>query len=188
MDEDVKSSFHGSLSRFAYVVPSASSTSFESSLSSCRRPSHSHSDLDTATAQPRNRIPISNVVDPHDARDGRANIATSSSLASKRKAGETTEKPRSRSASKRQNRWGILGRVAPGSDSCARLNGIPDHVAEDLDGASRPSPPPPALRFGRSGCNSISDASFFPPSVQCCFVGSSALVAIFFMKCVTLQL
>ena len=156
MDEDVKSSFHGSLSRFAYVVPSASSTSFESSLSSRRRPSHSHSDPDTATAQPRNRIPISNVLDPHDARDG-IDIATSSSLASKRKAGETTEKQRAKRGSKRKNRRGILGRVAPGSDSCTRLNGIPDHVAEDLDGASRPSPP--ALRFGRSGCISISDPS-----------------------------
>ena len=150
MDEDVKSSFHGSLSRFAYVgpsVPSAStSTSFESSLSSRRRPSRSHSDPVTVTAQPRNGIPFSDVLDPDDPGDGREDIAPSSSLASKRKAGETTENQRARRGSKRQNRRGLLGRVAPGSDLCARLNGIPDHVAEDLDGASRPSPPP--LRVG----------------------------------------
>jgi hypothetical protein len=66
---------------------------------------------------------------------------------------------------------GTLGRVAPGSDSCAlgRLSGIPDHDAEDLDGALRPSPP---------RCNSISDASFSPPSMRCYFAGSNAFVSL----------
>jgi hypothetical protein len=147
-DEDVKSSFRGSLSRFAYLGPSVSSastsTSSESSLSSRRRPSRTRADPDTATVQPRNGISFSNVLgaDGAQASDGRADIAPSASLASKRKTEETTGKQRAGRASKRQNRWGTLGRMAPGSDSCARLSGIPDHVAEDLDGASRPSPHP----------------------------------------------
>ena len=96
MDENVKPSFHGSLSRFAYVgprVPSAPTpTSFESSLSSHGRPSRSHSDPDTARAQPRNGIAFSNVLDSDDAGDVRADITPSSTLASKREAGERTEK------------------------------------------------------------------------------------------------
>ena len=139
-DVDVKSSFRGSLSRFAYVRPSVSSasTASESSLSSHRR---TRADPDTATAQPRNGISLSGVLDADGAQAGgaRADIARSSSLASKRKTGETTGKQRAKGGSKRQNRQGTRGRVAPGSDSCARLSGIPDHVADDLDGASRPS-------------------------------------------------
>ena len=147
MDDGVNSSFHGSLSRFAYVPSASTSTSSESSLSPRRRPSRTHADPDTAAAQPPNGITFSDVLVADDAGDGRADIAPPSSLASKRKAGETTEKQRARRGSKRKNRQGILGRVAPRPDSCARLNGIPDHVAEDLDGASRPIPQTP-LRLG----------------------------------------
>ena len=144
-DEDIKSSFRGSFSRFAYLGPRVSSastsTSSEASLSSRRRPSRTRADPDTATVQPRNGISFSNVLgaDAAQASDGRADVAPSASLASKYKTRETTGKQRARGGSKRQNRRGTLGRVAPGSDSCARLNGIPDHVAEDLDGASRPT-------------------------------------------------
>lgn len=148
MDGDVDSSFHRSLSRFAYVprgpslgvtVPSASaSTSPESSLSSHNRTSRTHTDSDTAAVQPRNGIPFSNVLEADGAGDG----ALSSSLASKRKARETTEKQRARRGSKRRNERGKVGRVDPGEDSCTRLKGIPDHVAKDLDGALRPPPPP----------------------------------------------
>jgi len=139
MDDDVDPSFHGSLSHFAYVDPRTSS------LSSHRRPSHTHTDPETAAAQPRNGIPFSNVPDADDAGDGSAlaDIAQSSSLlASKRKAGKTTENQRAKRGSKRRNGQGILGRVDPGSDSCVRLNGIPDHVAKDLDGALRSLPHP----------------------------------------------
>ena len=74
-------------------VPSAPTpTSFESSLSSHRRPSRSHSDPDTARAQPRNGIAFSNVLDSDDAGDVKADITPSSTLASKREAGERTEK------------------------------------------------------------------------------------------------
>jgi len=101
MDEDVKSSFHDSLSRFAYhvgpSVPSVSTSTLlrvDSSLSSHHHPSRSHTDADTATVHPRNRIHFSNVLDLDDAGDGKADIAASesSSLARKRKVRETTEK------------------------------------------------------------------------------------------------
>lgn len=55
----------------------------------------------------------------------------------KSKVEEKSEKQRARRGSKRLNKQEIIRRVAPGSNLCAHLTGIPDHVAEDLGCASR---------------------------------------------------
>jgi hypothetical protein len=144
MDDDVDPSFHGSLARFAYVDPRTTSDS--SSPPSHHRPGQPHADSNSPAALPQNGIPFSNVMDADGAGDGSANIIAllSSPPASEREAGEekSTEKRRERAARggpKRRNGRGSLGGVDPGFDLCAGLNGIPDHVAKDLDGALRPT-------------------------------------------------
>ena len=169
-------------------MPSApTSTSSESSQASHCCPSCTHTDPDNATAQPRNGIAFSNVLDAGDPGDGRADITPSSSLASKHKAGETTENQRARRGSKRENRRGILGRVAPGSDLCARLNGIPDHVLEDLDGASRL--PHPHYLLGDPGAILFLTLPSIPHPCSVVLRDQLRFVALFpFVICVILQL
>jgi hypothetical protein len=119
-EDDVKSSFHGRLSHFAHL-PSPPSFS-------ARRPAP-----DTrAQSQSGARSPDGlDIID--DSSPGSSLGPVKGAASQKRKVRET-HLPRARSLSPKKQR---VGYVAP--DVSAHLQGVPDHVAEDLDGTPRAS-------------------------------------------------
>ncbi|KAI9444042.1 hypothetical protein H4582DRAFT_1918883 [Lactarius indigo] len=104
MEDEEKSSFHGSLSRFAYVP-----------LSSSFPPRH-----DQAPQKAQAACPIE--AEGDDRRSARP-----ATLSSRKREGDSGRR-KTDARSRKRNK---LGNAAP--DACAHLSGIPDCVAEDLD-------------------------------------------------------